>query len=261
MDIVIDKSYLHGAGRQQVENLCRNHKVLMPESLLYELLTTTPEKRVKCFGNFPDIENPVALVPNVGTLLGYEVANNIACKPVTKAAINVRFQFNSRLRETDYELPKEQAEELKKWKQDARADIEEFKKCSAIVYHWFPSLANYCPGRPDDVISEAEEAIANDVSIIRKIYNEIRHKSFPPANAIDKNWTLFRWVQCHFLAAIEYIRKYGPNNTSMQAKGIENDFLDIQYCITGIQVGAFASRDEKLKNIFQKICPDGHLLQ
>jgi hypothetical protein len=47
----------------------------------------------------------------------------------------------------------------------------------------------------------------------------------------------------------------------MQAKNIENGFLDIQYCITGIQVGAFALRGRKLKNIFQKVCPDGLLLQ
>jgi hypothetical protein len=33
MQVVLDKSYLRGAGKRKVRDLCESHSVLMPESL------------------------------------------------------------------------------------------------------------------------------------------------------------------------------------------------------------------------------------
>ncbi|MCI5224824.1 MAG: hypothetical protein D3924_19690 [Candidatus Electrothrix sp. AR4] len=65
MNVVLNKNYLRGAGRKKVHELCKSYNVLMPESLFYEFLTTNQKKdRAICFGNLPEIDNPVVLIPS-----------------------------------------------------------------------------------------------------------------------------------------------------------------------------------------------------
>ena len=252
MDIVIDKSYLHGATTGEVLRLCQENKVLIPESLFYELLTTTPKKRVNCFRKFPDIENPVVLIPNVGTLLRFEVSNKIPCNPVTQLAISNGGKFNTKLRDEDFCLP---LGKICRWIRKINGEIEDYKKRSAIIYYWFPSLEQYRLGQTDTEISAAEDSITNDEDFVRKIYEQIRKPNFPESHLIGPGWIIYRWMQINFLTAIDYLRRFGPNNTSVKNKRIENDYLDIEYCIIGAQVGALASNDYRMKNIFKKICP------
>lgn len=261
MDIVLDKSFLHGSSKDELQKLFSGNEVLMPEALFYELLTTTPEKRIKCFRRLPNVINPVVLIPNIGALISFEITNRTPCTPVRRLAVDVPYQFNSNLCNTDYVIPLKQAESLEEWKEDTKKDIEGFKQCSAIVYEWFPSLATYRPGQNPSVIVAAEDAITNDESLVRSLYDEIRHPDFPEGTIIGHDWTLFRRVQVYFLAAIEYIRRFGPDNTSSKQAGIENDFHDIQYCITGVQAGGLASKDKRMMEVFNKICPEGVLIK
>jgi hypothetical protein len=258
MDIVIDKSYLEGAQTEEVLRLCQENKVLMPESLFYELLTTTPKKRVNCFRKLPDKKDPVVLIPNVGTLMRFEINNKLPCNPVTQLAIGGGGKFNINLRNEDYCLP---VEKISQWMEKIRKEIIEFKECSAIVYHWFPSLAQYRTGQQSSTISTIEDVIAKDENRIREIYEEIREPSFPARDMIGPDWILFRRMQVHLLAAVDYIRRFGLNNTSAKIASIENDFLDIEYCITGVQVGALACRDNRMREMFNKLCPNGLLIE
>lgn len=259
MDIVLDKCYLHAVSTEKTLTLCQENNLLMPEILFYELLTTTPKKRATCFCKLPDIENPVILIPNVGTLLRYEVENQIPCKPVTKVAINIsdefRINFNRDLRNKNYTLSIKEAKKVKRWNEKITNDVEEFRQSSAIAHHWFPSLEKYKPGQDATIIEDAESHIANDKELIKRIYNEIRQSHFPISDMINSQWTLFRWLQINLLAAVDYIRRFGPNNTSAKIESIENDFHDIQYCITGVQVGALASLDGRVKKFLRKCVP------
>lgn len=259
MDIVLDKSFLCGARTEQVHNLCRESNVLMPESLFYEILATTPRDRAACFRKLPDVDNPVVLIPGVGALLKFEAANRVPCKPITQAAINLRYQFNQKLRNEEYILPRDQAKVLDEWQEEIRNDVQGFKERSARLYHWFPDLAQYRPGQKSSIVPAARDVIANDEKFVRKIYDEIRHPAFPESDLIGPAWTFFRWVQIHFLAAVEYIRRFGPGNTSQSAKQIEHDVLDIEYCVIGVQAGAIASRDNGIISMFKKVCPGGVL--
>lgn len=187
----------------------------------------------------------------------FEVNNKVPCNPVTQLAIGIKGRFNNKLCNKDFCLP---LGKIGQWMEKIRKEIEEFKELSANVYHWFPSLANFRPGQLKSVITAAEDAIANDESLIRKIYEDIRGPDFPAGDMIGQNWIIFRRMQVHLLAAVEYIRRYGPNNTSAKIERVENDFLDIEYCITGAQVGALASRDNRVREMFKKICAKGLLI-
>jgi len=258
MDIVLDKSYLQAASTGKIQSLCLENNVLMPESLLYELLTTTfNEERTACFHKFPDTYDPVMLIPNVGTILRYEVKNRVPCNPVSQLAIGKGGRFNKKLRNGDYILPKDKVDN---WMKRIRDEIEEFKQHSVAVVHWFPLLAENHHGQNTHIINDVLDAICNDENLIKRIYKEIRSPDFPERDSIDPDWMLFRWLQIHLFAAVEYIRRFGLNNSSDIMNSIEHDFLDIQYCITGVQVGALASMDKRMINMFNRICPNGLLI-
>jgi hypothetical protein len=257
MKIVLDKSYLQGARTEQVISLCMENNVLMPEALFYELLTTTVAKRTACFAKLPDVDNPVVLIPNVGTIMRFEVNNKVPCKHLTKLSIDVQYKFNKGLRNEKCTLPQEIVAE---WMDKIREEVTDFKRRSEAITYWFPSLANYHPGQNNSLVTAIHESIASDENLIKKIYAEIRNPDFPESDIIGPDWMLFRWLQIQLFAAVEYVRRFGLDNLSLIMNSIEHDYLDIQYCITGVQVGALASKDRGMINMFKKVCPTGVLI-
>ena len=91
--IVLDKSFLDGANPQQIKSLCDDHTVLMPDVLFYELITTDEASRKPCFNKFPDTNNPVELIPNIGTLLRYELSTRKPCSPLYDRRENIVLIF------------------------------------------------------------------------------------------------------------------------------------------------------------------------
>ena len=100
--------------------------------------------------------------------------------------------------------------------------------------------------------------VSEDDDLVRHRYNQIKTPESPEGEIISKDWALFRWTQAHLLYAIEYIRKYGPDPNMISGK-LENEILDIEYCITGSLAGCLASRDKKIREIFRRMSPQGRL--
>jgi hypothetical protein len=62
------------------------------------------------------------------------------------------------------------------------------------------------------------------------------------------------------LAAIEYIRKYGKESQDMITKRLENEFLDMDYCIIGTLADGLATRDKTMAKFYNLLCPDKVLI-
>jgi hypothetical protein len=112
-EIILDKSYLDAATPEQIQVLCSEHRVLMPDVLFYELTTTEDTSMRNCFNKFPDATNPVELIPNVGTLLRYELTTRKSCIPLYDRREKIVFNFNGRLRTGTFEFTKAQLEDRK----------------------------------------------------------------------------------------------------------------------------------------------------
>jgi len=82
MNVVLDKSYLQGSSKNEIHQMCTQHQLIMSEVLFLEILSTKTENMVKCFKKIPEIESPVALVPNVGSLIRYETEKNRPCSSI-----------------------------------------------------------------------------------------------------------------------------------------------------------------------------------
>ena len=104
-NIVVDKSFLHGAAGCRVRELASEHRLIMSDTLFYELLTTRAEARVQCFGKFPDCQNPLDLVSHAGVLMRYEIETGIPCGKPSNHKEDLRFIFNSSLTHLEYKPP------------------------------------------------------------------------------------------------------------------------------------------------------------
>jgi hypothetical protein len=258
MNVVLDKSFLRGAGRTKVCGLCESHNVLMPEALFFELLTTSKDKdRAICFSNLPEKENPVALVQGVSAMLGHEISKREPVGNISGFFIDIPYVFNNGLKKQDFQFADGHRQNIAEWQEDVALRVEGFKEKAACVSGWFPRIKDYIPGMNPKDINEAKSLICEDLSVVREIYKVIRFCTFPEAEMLTQEWAMTRYLQVHILAALEYVRMFGDGNSAAISAKIENEILDLDYCITALLVGALASHDNRLIEKFEKILPTG----
>jgi hypothetical protein len=232
----------------------------MPEALFYELLTTTPEKRAKCFRNIPKVANPLTLVKNVGYILRSEVKERAPFADIMKASYPIRYVFNNNLVNPHHEFTAKQKHSIANWRKDIIARVEDFKQKAALVSGWFPRVKGFKAGSDPEPIEDAKRLVLTDCEVVRRIYNEVRSNSFPAAEAIDGHWALFRELQVYVVAALDYVFMFGDGNVVAVSKRVENEYLDLEYSITASLVGALASQDKRMNARFKRIRPDGFVL-
>ena len=260
MEVVLDKSYLHQVGPKKMAEFCSSYQGLMPESLFYELLTTSPKNRAKCFRNLPKVENPLVLVKSVGSILRAEVEKKAPLADIKDASIHIRYMFNRNLINPHHEFTNEQKYSISQWKKDITLRVYDFKQKAAVVSGWFPRIKGFKAGSDPKPIEEAKQLVCRDSGVVREIYERIRNQAFPPAEMVDERWGLFREIQVYVVAALDYVFMYGDNNPDALSRKIENEYLDLEYCITASLVGALASQDKRMIGRFKSVRPDGFVL-
>lgn len=261
MIIVIDKSFLQAEPTDKIQKLCLEHRVLLIPTLLFEIILAEKNVKTTCFRKLSQTVNTV--IENVGGLMRYEVEHRTSCQPVCDRLPPQPFPFpfsvlaedNFSFNHNQQSVIEERIKELKNEK------VEDHKEASALVTGWFPELANYSSGQDESKIKKLMKEVSENNDFIRNIYNQIKIEmpEAPEGEILSRDWALFRWLQAHLLYAIEYIRKYGPN-PNVTSEKLENEILDIDYCITGSLAGCLASKDKKIREIFRIMCPNGHLL-
>ena len=267
MNIVLDKSYLQGSSKDEIHKMCSQYQIIMTEVLFLEILTTEPENMIKCFKKFPKIENPVALVPKVGTLIRYETEKDRQCSPIETQFLEDRYKFNESLAEGKFVFTEEQKNTLDEWNNTTTNETADFIEKAIVTEEWFRGLSEFKPGESLDPIVEAMEKVTQEEGFVRQIYSQIRDEIYstnkvlwPDPAKIGKEWILFRYHQVHLLVAIEYIKKYGKESKDVITKRLENDYLDIEYCIIGTIADGLATRDKAMATFYNLLCPDKDLI-
>jgi hypothetical protein len=256
MDIVIDKSFLQGASKKTLQSLFQNHRILMTFVNFYELLTTSPVKRARCFQRIPAIENPVELVEPVGSILRWEVKNQWPLLNIDHVIRKEQFDFNPRLVNENFQMEEEQSIHMEDLNRHMATRAKEFAEhCSQILIR-FPELRSYRPGDNPSQIEGVQKTICTDPEFVRELYSR-PDETWPTADRIDEQWALFKWIQIKVMAALDYYRKYGEKEMSSETTRIENEYLDLEYCLIGCLVEAIATQDKGMRKRFLALCPSG----
>lgn len=266
--VVLDKSYLDGASTQAVRALCDNHCVLVSDELFFELMTTRPESQQRCFSKLPDKTNPVSLIPNVGSLLRYEMEHQEPCTPVVRHRIPDAFQFNSKLRDGLFVFEGQVLKDLEAWKQRTADDTLDFIEQWSIVHQFFPELNGIEWKNFPIAIKQAREKTATDGDFIRGIYasflDQDAPKNAPRAQDISPEWAFFRWVQCQILCGLRLFGHYqgkipDPRGDAFIEKA-EHAMLDGYHVIHGALVGSMATLDKEVREDLLLVLPTGVLI-
>lgn len=258
--VVIDKSFLQGAPKDTLQLLFDNHRVLMPFVNFYELFTTTPPERARCFQRLPKGENPVSLVESIDFIRRWELVNRRPLLEIQYAVRPEQFHFNSGLVNETFQMREDQSKFLEELKEEVSSKVKAFAEhCSQITVR-FPELSNYRPGGNPSQIEEIQKRICTDSEFVRGFYSGLPGHTGPPAEHIDTQWALFKWIQIRLIAALDYFRKYGEREMSLETNKIENEYFDLEYCLIGCLVGSIATHDRGMEKRFKALCPPGKVI-
>lgn len=258
--IVLDRSFLQASSASRIESLCDTYRVIMCESLFFEMLTADKSARQACFSKLPDRDNPVEIVGQVGTLMRHEIEKGEPASPAERLVLVKRFAFNPGLRTGEIRLNKTQRAGIREWETDQLESETEFVSRYSISHTWFPELASYVPGSSAEPILAARKRVSTDLNLVAGVYDQIRRSGYPNTMDIGPAWALFRWLQVQLLYVLEYIRRYGPARSDVVSKRVSNDVIDSQYAVTALLADGLATGDGQLANIYQDLKPHGELL-
>ena len=268
--VILDKSFLDGASKEEISSLCNEHTVFMTDVLFHELVTTRKESRQRCFNKFPNNTNPVELIPNIGALLRYELETHKQCTPLFDRRVKpVFFKFNDKLKDGTFEFTNEQNKFIEKRDLEAKSDTTSFSELAMLVPGFFPhlkKLAFKIKNLPD-AVEEARQQIASDNEKVKEIYTAFLDYDAPPnpveVELLNANWAYYRWIQVRVLYSLNLLLKYQgqlPENPSKKIwRGIEHDLLDSEYVIFGALSGALACSEKRMITNFKCVCPYGEI--
>jgi hypothetical protein len=269
MELILDKSFLDAASPYEISDVWKDHIVIMPDVLFYELISTREDSRKRCFNKIPDVENPLALLPGIGDLLSYEIKMKQPCVPLSQRCMKERYVFNVRLRDGSFRFLGEVLEGKETLAAKTATDTRHFIKRCIVVHQFFPEI-NGIPYRDfPKAICSAKTKVASDKTFLREIYasflkDEDCPLALPNPSDIDENWAFFRWVQCQLLAALRLFLRYQGRIPKDPGVGFwtkaEHSMLDTYYVIFGSLTGALASADREVIEDFRLLCPDGALI-
>ena len=269
MELIVDKSFLDAASREEISEICERYHVMMPDILFFELITTREESRRRCFAKLPDADDPMSLLQGIGELLRYEIATKQPCVPLSEKCLRLIYRFNPHLRDGTFRFAGEALEERDRQKAQIEKDTQNFVERFLAVDQFFPEVEDIEPKRLSGTIETARRRAASDADFIKTIYESfVREQNpdrgWPSPEGISENWAFFRWVQCQLLAALRLFQSYqgslplNPGNKFWTRA--EHSMIDTYYLIFAALGGALASADNEMIEDFTLICPKGILV-
>ena len=266
--LVLDKSYLDGAPTASVRELCAQQNVLCCETLFYELMTTNPQSQIRCFSKLPEEPGSFALLPNVGTLLRFEMERKAPCGPIENHVLSGTYSFNEKLRLGTYQPPPEVQKTLDEWKVQVHDDAKSFLERCQSVHHFFPELIGIEFRDFPAAVAAAKARISSSPDEVRRVFSAFERESLPPgaphAEEIDEGWAWYRWVQCQVFAALRMFKRYQSRvpaePTAKVIERAEHSMHDLEYVLVGALAGSLASNDDEVMDDFRLARPNGILV-
>ena len=258
---------MDGANPQQIKSLFHEHTVLMTDVLFYELITTDETSRKRCFNKLPDTTNPVEVIPNIGTLMRYELNKQKPCTPLYDRREKKAFSFHNGLRTGTFQFTGEQLETRQNYEKLVEQDTKSFFELAMDVHVFFPFLNGIPYSEFPEAVQKAKRQVASNNEKVREIYEKLLEHNAPSnavdPDALDPNWAYFRWIQVRVIYSLSLLLKYQgrlPKNPSKKFwRRIKHDMIDAEYIILGGLAGSMASNDNALIENYQLVCPIGLL--
>lgn len=242
--LVLDKSFLQGCQRDDLESIARSGTRFVVIAETYVEVCTADNLREQLLRKLHGLSEHVDILDHVGTLFKYERDNQRPCWPVAEHFIRGAFNPNFAFRFTD---------------EQARAIREEKDSIEVTASSQFLGIVREIVMKNRGL--DSEHICREDT--IRQVYARLRAQAsrLPPPELLDERWAIYRKVQVDLLATFDYLQNYNGTEFLRGAKRRAHDQTDFRVCIVGALVGGLAARDGMVKKYFQTLCPTGRLVQ
>jgi hypothetical protein len=260
MYLVIDKDFLQGSRLETIQQLAIEHQLIMTHGLFFELLTGEPEERAKCFSHLPKVENPLLRCEPTGKLIQNEIASK---RPSSSSDyfLSKDFHFNPNMCRPDYNIESVHPKALAEWRQQNNARVQAFLSNAQTLPHLFPGIIKDTGhGIIGRLVQDTIMRLSTNHSEIKRVFELIRSTEYPSPEEIDDQWVLFRDLQTQLLYLLRYLLDFGVSPIAINFENIEHDLHDMECCVIGSFTMKIATRDKKLKGMYEKICPKGEIV-
>lgn len=263
--LVLDKSFLQGVSKRRIDELNDSYKLLIPEEMLYELVKGAPEDRANWFSRLPPTDRPFELSLNLGSLLRCEKESLRSCGLPSRHVRTIDHSATENYRNPEYAIPPDLSTLRDERKSQVDEDVNSLLLLTKSICTILPETKDIHPKDRKQAQEKLEEKIASDENFLKDAVNKIMPHPHPESSEVDRSWISYRWLQVNLLFALDYWTRYTHEidltTESKQLERFRHDALDAGYLIVGIQEGAFATKEKKLIRWWNKIFPEGVLIQ
>jgi len=230
--VILDKSFLDGNSSTQLQFRVQNGwRFALPETLMHELLRKRDHRRIANLFKLHSIEKALVLLPGIGEMFRAEAEKLKPAQDVLRGKF-VSLRVQRGLSGEYFELT---GDALRSTEQRS-ADMEWKVGKISEVWHSFIKIPGLEKKGQEEIrvrVRELSEEIRDDQDAMRAFYSNHRDKSWPPPELLNERWTLFRWIQVHLLAGLDFFMKYGLSIDPAKEKLI-HELLDLDYLIPAL---------------------------
>lgn len=266
--VILDKSYLDGSSKAEVDELAKEARFVVSAALFHELLTTRPESRARCFNKLPQTDNPVLLVERAGNMASLEMTTSSPAGLPSANLVEIYgdFRFNKNLLNLEYTLPPESAEAVEEKRLDVEESIDALVELSETVPGMFPDLTKGSTEQRKAALSRAQAWISDPTNIaefLASLVSPEPSRPFPNASESPEKWASIALLQVRLLFVTDlYVRYQGKLADIMSPQvrlRLEHDVHDAEILALAILEGALATKELKLRRWFKLLRPAGLL--
>ncbi|TEU23328.1 hypothetical protein [Alkanindiges illinoisensis] len=253
--LVLDKSYLRSVSKAKVEELEEKFIFLLPLAAVYEIIKDE-KYRAQLLAKFTD-ENSYEILPSPKKLIDFEAE---FLKPVIKPSKLIQLTDKSNHKSfinKEFKLTSKQQKAIEE-EMDFYQDLT-----TQFIENELKAGFDLKENRPDFFAKIQEIPDWNRVLIDSiKEGKKIPFKNIP--ERIDENWYMYRFHQLNHHLRMDILNRYENIDTILESKKtimkINHDLIDLLYLVEGILEGAFATKEKRLINFWEKFAPENGIL-
>ena len=275
--VIVDKSYIQGAGVDFLLELQDDWNLLFPDAFFFEVASTAQTAREQCLAKLREVHRSGQLfvAPNIGELLRREI-HSLSQAGVPSENLVEGLDLDTFLGTRFHDLSKARREALQSTELDFEHAVDGLVARARTLQGRFRGTCEGTTGQRKEAHRRAREMIAQDTDFISGFFADfVCQATHAPPGApmlaaiartgrLGPQWTIYRWVQAQLLYGLELTERNGrltPNGiTPKQKEKLQHDVLDIEYLVLGALEGALATTDKRMRGMFELLRPDGVLL-
>ena len=265
--VIVDKSFLQACSSELFAEIAKRHHLLMPDALFYEMLSDK-RFRARCFRKLPDGRNPITLIDAIGPHIQHELKHHASLGKPSGHSPRFEYQFNKSLRDDGYSPP-DFVEELLREEQEAlNVRVKLLLAAVETIPDMFPELRlDSGVKRPVALKNARNLVVSNRSELTTRFISNLHLGEAQLKEVVQKitpDWAIYRLVQTKLLFGLDIYERHGIVNAASATPKLytklEHDVIDQEYLILALLEGGFATEEQKLREMFKALNPNGFLL-